>query len=235
MREAGCVFDFAACSLLKRAAGTLWRALEEMDLLWLPVVSDWRLNERHYGALQGKNKDAAAKEFGAERVREWRRGYRSRPPLLPESSLSPESPKSGSPESSESSESPESGSGNGSESGKGSTAKAGNGSESGKGSDFPIVSDGRYAGIDLPRGESLADARIRASSFYTDAIIPRLRSGGCPLIVAHGNILRALTMEMSETEDTGETIRALEIPPGVPLLCNLDSNLRITSRKFLGP
>ena len=214
MREAGCVFDFAACSLLKRAAGTLWRALEEMDLLWLPVVSDWRLNERHYGALQGKNKDAAAKEFGAERVREWRRGYRSRPPLSPEF---PESPKS---ESSESSESPESGSGNG--------------SESGKGSDFPIVSDGRYAGIDLPRGESLADARIRASSFYTDAIIPRLRSGGCPLIVAHGNILRALTMEMSETEDTGETIRALEIPPGVPLLCNLDSNLRITSRRFLG-
>ena len=80
LKSAGLTFDFAACSMLKRAIATLWAVQREMDLMWLPAVSDWRLNERHYGALQGQNKKSAAEKFGEEQVRIWRRGYDRRPP-----------------------------------------------------------------------------------------------------------------------------------------------------------
>ena len=83
-------FDIAYTSLLKRAIQTLWYSLEILDQLWIPWEKSWRLNERHYGALQGLNKQKTAEEYGDEQVHEWRRSYHTRPPLLaPDDSLSP--------------------------------------------------------------------------------------------------------------------------------------------------
>jgi len=84
-------FDVAYTSVLSRAIETLWLALEEMDLMWLPVIKSWRLNERHYGALQGLNKAESAAKFGEAQVQEWRRGYATRPPEV--ALDSPEYPK----------------------------------------------------------------------------------------------------------------------------------------------
>ena len=78
----GLLFDVAFTSVLKRAIRTLWIVLEEMDLMWLPVHGSWRLNERHYGALQGLNKAETAEQFGDEQVKLWRRSYAVRPPAL---------------------------------------------------------------------------------------------------------------------------------------------------------
>ena len=90
LHSQGYVFDIAFTSVLKRAIKTLWLALEEMDLMWIPVHNSWRLNERHYGALQGLNKVAMVDRFGAEQVRIWRRSYDIRPPALdPEDERSP--------------------------------------------------------------------------------------------------------------------------------------------------
>ncbi len=82
MRDAGFVFDLAHTSVLKRAIKTLWLALEEMDLMWIPVRNSWRLNERHYGALQGLNKAETAAKFGEQQVLAWRRSYDVPPPAL---------------------------------------------------------------------------------------------------------------------------------------------------------
>ncbi|MEP7057257.1 MAG: 2,3-diphosphoglycerate-dependent phosphoglycerate mutase [Caldimonas sp.] len=82
LKAEGCEFDIAYTSVLKRAIWTLWHALDEMDRTWLPVVKDWRLNERHYGALQGLNKAETAARFGAEQVLAWRRSYDVPPPAL---------------------------------------------------------------------------------------------------------------------------------------------------------
>jgi 2,3-bisphosphoglycerate-dependent phosphoglycerate mutase len=82
LRAEGYVFDVAYTSVLKRAIRTLWIVLDELDMMWLPVHRSWRLNERHYGALQGLNKKETAKEFGEKQVLQWRRGYAVRPPAL---------------------------------------------------------------------------------------------------------------------------------------------------------
>ena len=82
LRDGGFTFDIAYTSVLKRAIKTLWIVLEEMDLMWIPVVRSWRLNERHYGALQGLNKAEAAKELGEEQVKLWRRSFDIPPPAL---------------------------------------------------------------------------------------------------------------------------------------------------------
>jgi 2,3-bisphosphoglycerate-dependent phosphoglycerate mutase len=82
LREEGFVFDLAYTSVLKRAIKTLWLTLEEMDLMWIPVYNSWRLNERHYGDLQGLNKVAMVERFGAEQVHLWRRSYDVPPPKL---------------------------------------------------------------------------------------------------------------------------------------------------------
>jgi len=82
LRENGITFDVAYTSVLKRAVRTLWIALDEMDLMWIPVHNSWRLNERHYGALQGLNKAETAAEFGEKQVLEWRRSYDVPPPAL---------------------------------------------------------------------------------------------------------------------------------------------------------
>ncbi len=82
MRDAGFVFDLAHTSVLKRAIKTLWLALEQLDLMWIPVQHSWRLNERHYGALQGLNKAETAAKFGEQQVLAWRRSYDTPPPAL---------------------------------------------------------------------------------------------------------------------------------------------------------
>lgn len=82
LREEGYVFDVAFTSVLKRAIKTLWLALEELDQVWIPVFNSWRLNERHYGALQGLNKAEMAAKFGDEQVLIWRRSYDTPPPAL---------------------------------------------------------------------------------------------------------------------------------------------------------
>jgi 2,3-bisphosphoglycerate-dependent phosphoglycerate mutase len=90
LRSEGFVFDVAYTSVLKRAIKTLWLVLEEMDLMWIPVYNSWRLNERHYGALQGLNKIAMVERFGAEQVHLWRRSYDVPPPALsPDDERSP--------------------------------------------------------------------------------------------------------------------------------------------------
>jgi 2,3-bisphosphoglycerate-dependent phosphoglycerate mutase len=83
LMAAGLKFDIAFTSVLKRAIRTLWIVLDDMDLMWVPVERDWRLNERHYGALQGLNKAETAQEHGAEQVHQWRRSFNVRPPALP--------------------------------------------------------------------------------------------------------------------------------------------------------
>jgi 2,3-bisphosphoglycerate-dependent phosphoglycerate mutase len=82
LKEHGFTFDIAYTSVLKRAIRTLWIVLDEMDLMWIPVHQDWRLNERHYGALQGLNKSETTMKYGEEQVRLWRRSYDVRPPAL---------------------------------------------------------------------------------------------------------------------------------------------------------
>ena len=82
LRERGFAFDVAYTSVLKRAIRTLWIALDELDWMWIPVHRSWRLNERHYGALQGLNKAETAEKFGDEQVLIWRRSYDIRPPAL---------------------------------------------------------------------------------------------------------------------------------------------------------
>jgi 2,3-bisphosphoglycerate-dependent phosphoglycerate mutase len=84
LKENGDTFDIAFTSVLKRAIRTLWFVMDEMDLMWIPVVRDWRLNERHYGALQGLNKAETAEKFGEKQVKIWRRSYDVRPPALEE-------------------------------------------------------------------------------------------------------------------------------------------------------
>ena len=82
LKEHGFTFDVAFTSVLKRAIRTLWIVLDEMDLMWIPVFRDWRLNERHYGALQGLNKSETTKKYGESQVNLWRRSYDVRPPML---------------------------------------------------------------------------------------------------------------------------------------------------------
>ncbi len=84
LKEAGFSFDMAYTSLLKRAVRTLWIVQDDLDLMWIPVKKDWRLNERHYGALQGLNKAETAKQYGEDQVKIWRRSYDIRPPALAE-------------------------------------------------------------------------------------------------------------------------------------------------------
>lgn len=85
LKDKGYTFDIAFTSVLKRAIRTLWIVLDEMDLMWIPVIRDWRLNERHYGALQGLNKAGTAEKYGEEQVKIWRRSYDVRPPALEDS------------------------------------------------------------------------------------------------------------------------------------------------------
>ncbi|MEX2598644.1 MAG: 2,3-diphosphoglycerate-dependent phosphoglycerate mutase [Dehalococcoidia bacterium] len=183
----GFTFDVAYTSVLKRAIRTLWIALDEMDLMWLPVVRDWRLNERHYGALQGLNKAETAAEHGEDQVLIWRRSYDTPPPALE------------------------------------------------PGDERLPSKDRRYANLtptELPLTESLKDTVARFMPYWEGTIAPDVRAGKRVLIVAHGNSLRALVKHLDQVSD--KDIIDLNIPTGIPLLYDLDDNLKPLGHRYLG-
>lgn len=187
LREGGYTFDVAHTSLLKRAIRTLWIALDEMDLMWIPVHRTWRLNERHYGALQGLNKAEMAAQYGEEQVKIWRRSYATPPPPL--DSNDPRHPSR----------------------------------------------DRRYDSVpatELPLSESLADTVARFLPYWHERIVPELREGKRVLITAHGNSLRALVKHLDGMPE--DEIVGLNIPTGIPLVYELDGDLKPLNRYYLG-
>jgi 2,3-bisphosphoglycerate-dependent phosphoglycerate mutase len=187
LAEGGYTFDVAYTSLLKRAIRTLWIVIDDMDLMWLPVYRDWRLNERHYGALQGLNKVETAAKYGDRQVLLWRRSYADPPPPL-----DPGDPR------------------------------------------HP-GHDRRYAGLspaELPVGEALKDTVARFLPYWHGTIVPDLRAGKQVLIAAHGNSLRALVKHLDGISE--EEIVALNIPTGIPLVYELDDELRPLRHFYLG-
>jgi len=183
----GLDFDIAYTSVLKRAIRTLWLALDEMDRLWMPVEKSWRLNERHYGALQGLNKAETAAKFGEAQVLAWRRSYDTPPPALAPADAR------------------------------------------------DAAADPRYAGLtraELPLTECLKDTVARVLPYWNDVIAPAVRAGRRVLVAAHGNSLRALVKHLDRVSDAD--IVGLNIPTGVPLLYELDAQLRPLGRRYLG-
>jgi 2,3-bisphosphoglycerate-dependent phosphoglycerate mutase len=187
LREEGYTFDIVFTSVLRRAIRTMWIILDGLDLMWLPFVKSWRLNERHYGALQGLNKTETAKQYGDEQVLIWRRSYDTPPPHLSKD-------------------------------------------------------DERYPGRDpryqelsedvLPLGESLKDTYYRFIPFWHDSIAPTIKAGKKVLIVAHGNSLRALVKYLDNM--TEDEILKYNIPTGIPLVYELDDDLRPMNKYYLG-
>lgn len=187
MKAEGLHFDVVYTSVLKRALRTAWIALDEMDLLWVPWERDWRLNERHYGSLQGLNKAETAAKFGEAQVKIWRRAFATPPPALdPQDERHP-------------------------------------------------GRDPRYAGLapdQLPLTESLKDTIARFLPCWHERIAPAVRSGKRVAIIAHGNSLRALIKYLDGISD--DDIVELNVPTGVPLVYELDADLKPLSRRYLG-
>jgi len=184
LKSGGYAFDLAFTSVLKRAIRTLWLALDELDRMWLPEMKDWRLNERHYGALQGLSKSEMAAKFGEQQVLTWRRSYDTPPPAL-----APEDPRS-------------------------------------------EARDPRYAGIAVPRTECLKDTVARVVPYWEQAIAPQVRAGKRVLVAAHGNSLRALVKYLDNISDAA--IVKENIPTGIPLVYELDDNLKPRRHYYLG-
>ena len=187
LKENGFEFDIAFVSVLKRALRTLWLTLEEMDQLWIPWEKSWRLNERHYGGLQGLNKAETAAKHGEEQVLIWRRSYDIPPPPLEKN-------------------------------------------------------DERYPGklrvyndveaSDLPVTESLKDTVARFLPYWHNTIAPVIKSGKRVIIAAHGNSLRALVKYLDNMSE--EDILKLNIPTGMPLVYELDNDLKPVRHYYLG-
>jgi 2,3-bisphosphoglycerate-dependent phosphoglycerate mutase len=187
LKREGFVFDVAYTSVLKRAIRTLWIVLDGMDLMWIPVYRSWRLNERHYGALQGLNKAETAAKFGEAQVKIWRRSYDVPPPVLEESD--PRYPGR----------------------------------------------DPRYASLskgELPLTECLKDTVARFLPLWHNTIAPEIRSGKRVLIAAHGNSLRALVKYLDNISE--KDIVELNIPTGMPLVYELDDDLKPLKHYYLG-
>jgi len=179
LRQGGYVFDVAYTSTLKRAIKTLCIVLEEMDLMYIPIVNTWRLNERHYGSLQGLNKQETVDKHGKEQVLVWRRSYDVPPPSCDESS------------------------------------------------EYWPGKDPRYLEVDrneLPFAESLQLTEQRFMKEWEEIIEPRIRGGQRLLIAAHGNTLRALVKHLDGI--SSDDITGLNIPTGVPLVYELDDDLK---------
>jgi 2,3-bisphosphoglycerate-dependent phosphoglycerate mutase len=187
LREGGYEFDVAYTSVLKRAIRTLCVALDALDELWIPVEKSWRLNERHYGALQGLNKAETAAAHGEAQTKIWRRSYDiPPPPLTPDDSRHPSH-------------------------------------------------DPRYAALapdELPLTESLEDTVSRFLPYWHQTIAPQIRAGKRVLIAAHGNSLRALVKYLDNVSDAD--IVELNIPTGIPLVYELDENLKPLRHYYLG-
>ena len=187
LKAEGYEFDVVHTSVLQRAIWTTWHALDEMDRHWLPIVKSWRLNERHYGALQGLNKAETAKKFGDEQVLVWRRSYDTPPPAL--------------------------------EAGDPRCERA----------------DRRYeklAANEVPLTECLKDTVARVLPYWNDTIAPAIRGGQRVLISAHGNSIRALVKYLDGISD--DEIVGLNIPNGIPLVYELDAQLKPIRHYYLG-
>ncbi len=187
LREQGFTFDIAYTSVLKRAIRTLWITLDELDQMWIPVRNTWRLNERHYGALQGLNKAETANKYGDEQVLIWRRSYNTRPPALT--------------------------------------------SEDDR---YPGT-DPRYADLakqDIPLTECLEDTVARFMPYWNETIAPQVATGKRVIITAHGNSIRALVKYLDNISD--QDILTCNIPTGVPLVYELDDNLKPIRNYYLG-
>lgn len=186
IQNAGLTFDLAYTSYLKRAIKTLWITLENLDLLWIPVKKSWRLNERHYGGLQGLNKSDMAAKYGEDQVLIWRRSYSTPPPHLDENDPQ-----------------------------------------------FP-GNDKKYALIDkneLPKGECLADTVERFLPLWENEISKDILDGKKVIIAAHGNSLRALIKHLDNMSE--EDILKFNVPTGIPLVYELDENLKPIKKYFL--
>ncbi|MGI4984749.1 MAG: 2,3-diphosphoglycerate-dependent phosphoglycerate mutase [Janthinobacterium lividum] len=187
LAEAGFAFDIAYTSVLKRAIRTLWHVQDEMDLMWIPVVHSWRLNERHYGALAGLNKAETAKKYGDEQVLVWRRSYDTPPPALDPAD------------------------------------------------ERTSFADPRYARVpreQLPLTECLKDTVARVMPLWNESIAPALKAGKRLVIAAHGNSIRALVKYLDDIPDS--EIVGLNIPNGIPLVYELDENLKPLKHYYLG-
>ena len=174
-------------SLLKRAIRTLWVVLDQLDQMWIPVIRDWRLNERHYGALQGLNKAETAAKHGEGQVLIWRRSYDTSPPPVSEED-----------------------------------------------DRFP-GNDPRYTCIEksrLPKTECLKDTLERVIECWNETLSKEIRSGKRLIIVAHGNSLRALVKYIDGVSDVD--IVNLNIPTGIPLIYELDEELKPVKHFYLG-
>lgn len=186
IKEAGLEFDVAFTSVLTRAIKTLNYVLEESDQMWVPVHKSWRLNERHYGALQGLNKQETAEKYGADQVQKWRRCYDTLPPLLEEND------------------------------------------------ERQAKNDRRYQLLDthaIPSGENLKVTLERVIPYWMDTIAPEIKEGRRVVIAAHGNSLRALVKFLEGISD--DEIMDLEIPTGVPLVYELNDDLKPVNKYYL--
>lgn len=183
----GFTFDLAYTSVLKRAIRTLWHVLEEMDLMWVPVTRSWKLNERHYGALQGLNKAETAEKHGEDQVKVWRRSYDTQPPALETSDER-----------------------------------------------WP-GHDRRYADLnpsEIPATECLKDTVERVVPYWENEIAPQIKAGKRLIIAAHGNSLRAMVKFLDGISD--DDIVGVNIPTGMPMVYELDENLKPISKKYIG-
>ncbi len=187
MKDQGFEFDIAFTSVLKRAIRTLNVVLDEMDSMWIPVTKNWRLNERHYGNLQGLNKAEMAEKFGDEQVLVWRRSYDIPPP--PMTADDERSPRK----------------------------------------------DRRYddlADAEIPLTECLKDTVERFVPYWESEIAPKVTEGKRVIVAAHGNSLRALVKHLDGIAD--DEIVKLNIPTGVPLVYELDADLKPIKSYYLG-
>lgn len=187
LKEAECGIDLCFTSVLKRATHTLWHCLDELDRTWVPVVHSWRLNERHYGALQGLNKAETAREYGDDQVLLWRRSYDLPPPALEQNDPRWER------------------------------------------------SDPRYADLkdsEVPLTECLKDTVERVLPLWEESLAPAIRAGKRLLVVAHGNSMRALVKYLDNISD--DDIVGLNIPNGIPLVYELDAQLKPIRHYYSG-
>ena len=187
LKAEGYDFDLAYTSVLKRATRTLWHCLDEMDRTWLPVVNSWRLNERHYGALEGLNKAEVAKKYGDDQVLIWRRSYDIPPPALDINDPRCER------------------------------------------------NDPRYARLQpdqVPLTECLKDTVARVLPLWNESIAPAIKAGKRVVIAAHGNSIRALVKYLDNVADAD--IVGVNIPNGIPLVYELDAQLKPLRHYYLG-
>ncbi|VEU23535.1 DEKNAAC104454 [Brettanomyces naardenensis] len=185
LKESGLKPDVVFTSVLSRAIQTADIALDEADLLYLPVVRSWRLNERHYGALQGKNKAETLEKYGPVQFKTWRRSYNVPPPPIERDSK------------------------------------------------FSQFGDDRYANVDpdvLPATESLELVIKRMLPYFQDVIAKELLENKTVIVFAHGNSLRGMVKYLEKISD--DDIAGLNIPTGIPLVFELDDNLKPSKKAY---